>query len=260
MALHVDRDRIHGDVRGGGLDVHRESGGIAAEALRPDAEEVDRLGELAPRASRPPDPRSASPSGARRRPPWRDARKGRRCRPRRRRRSSAGRSCRRPRARNRRRSVLMASTPSAGTAMRSHELFSEPDPLGIISIARRSARRKSRCGSRGTPRPVEVCSFFRVIGCTTDERNGCSRVARSQPLRIASFSSTPSTSTPRPIAHVVDRNAGVLAQQVVGVLRDGDVADHGAEHALRAGVASRAARARRIPASHRAAGSFSARM
>ncbi len=36
---------------------------------------------------------------------------------------------------------------------------------------------------------------------------------------------------------VVDRDAGVLAQKIVGGLGDRDVADHGAEHALRAGVA-----------------------
>src|SRR4029079_11141575 len=30
--------------------------------------------------------------------------------------------------------VLTASMPSAGTAILSHELFSEPDPFGIISI------------------------------------------------------------------------------------------------------------------------------
>src|SRR2546422_1607967 len=35
---------------------------------------------------------------------------------------------------------------------------------------------------------------------------------------------------------VVDRDAGVLAEQVVRVLGDRDVADHRAEHALRAGV------------------------
>src|SRR5215510_11186320 len=35
--------------------------------------------------------------------------------------------------------VLIAPTPSAGTAIFSHELFSEPEPLGIISIARVSA-------------------------------------------------------------------------------------------------------------------------
>src|SRR5437764_9104577 len=36
--------------------------------------------------------------------------------------------------------------------------------------------------------------------------------------------------------HVVDRDARVLAEQVVGVLGDRDVADHRAEHALRAGI------------------------
>src|SRR5438105_864504 len=46
VALHVHRDRVHRDVRGGGLDVHRERGGVAAQALRTDAEHVDRLREL----------------------------------------------------------------------------------------------------------------------------------------------------------------------------------------------------------------------
>src|SRR6267378_2456649 len=36
--------------------------------------------------------------------------------------------------------------------------------------------------------------------------------------------------------HVVDRDPGVLAQEVVGVLGNSDVADHGAERAPRAGV------------------------
>src|SRR4051812_6383397 len=47
MALHVDRDGIHGDVRRRGLDVHREGGRIAAQTLRADAEHVDRFAELA---------------------------------------------------------------------------------------------------------------------------------------------------------------------------------------------------------------------
>src|SRR3954465_11305510 len=46
MALHVHRHGIHGDVRGGGLDVHGEGGGVAAQALRADAQHVDRLAEL----------------------------------------------------------------------------------------------------------------------------------------------------------------------------------------------------------------------
>src|SRR5688500_1771916 len=52
VALHVDGDRIHGDVSGGSLDVHREGGRVAAQALRTDAEHVDRLRQLAlePRA------------------------------------------------------------------------------------------------------------------------------------------------------------------------------------------------------------------
>src|SRR5436309_1863251 len=43
VALHVDRHRVHGDVRCGGLDVHGERSGVAAQALRPDAQHVDRL-------------------------------------------------------------------------------------------------------------------------------------------------------------------------------------------------------------------------
>ena len=35
---------------------------------------------------------------------------------------------------------------------------------------------------------------------------------------------------------VVDRDAGVLAEEVLGVLRDADVGDHGAEHPLRGRV------------------------
>ena len=121
--------------------------------------------------------------------------------------------------------VLIASMPSAGIAILRNELFSEPLPLGIISIAQRRRRvARSRCGSPAPAMPQEVCSFLRVSGCTTDERSGCSRVARSQPRRIACFSATPSTSTPRPIVDVVDRDAGVLAQQVVGALGDRDVA------------------------------------
>ena len=51
-------------------------------------------------------------------------------------------------------------------------------------------------------------------------------------------------STPRPIVDVVDRDAGVLAQQVVGRFGDRDVADHRAEHALaRSAPVSRAASA-----------------
>jgi hypothetical protein len=40
----------------------------------------------------------------------------------------------------------------------------------------------------GTERPLEVCWLTRVTGCTTDERSGCSFVARSQPFTIACLS------------------------------------------------------------------------
>jgi hypothetical protein len=75
--------------------------------------------------------------------------------------------------------------------MRSHELFSEPLPLGTISMVSRSASSEKSMWIAGTPAPHDVCSFRRVIGCTTEERSGCSRVARSQPLRMARFRSAP---------------------------------------------------------------------
>src|SRR5215510_974475 len=46
MALHVDRDRVHRDVRRRRLDVHREGGRIAAEPLRADAKRVHGAAEL----------------------------------------------------------------------------------------------------------------------------------------------------------------------------------------------------------------------
>src|SRR4051812_4529663 len=46
VALHVDRDRIHRDMRRGELDVHGERRRIAAQPLRADTELVDRLRQL----------------------------------------------------------------------------------------------------------------------------------------------------------------------------------------------------------------------
>ena len=128
------------------------------------------------------------PSGARRGALWRDARTGRTCRRRRRRRSSAGRSCRRRRARSRSTNVLIASTPSAGIAILQERVVLRAAALRdhLDRRARRAVSQKSTWIT-GTPMPQEVCSFLRVSGCTTDERSGCSRVARSQPRRIACF-------------------------------------------------------------------------
>ena len=95
--------------------------------------------------------------------------------------------------------VLTASTPSAGIAILSHELFSEPEPFGTISMTSASSSSEKSTLMIGTPRPQEVCSFTRVVGCTIEERNEYSRVERSQPRRMACFRATPSTSTPRPI-------------------------------------------------------------
>ena len=56
---------------------------------------------------------------------------------------------------------------------------------------------------------------------------------------MACFSAWPSTATLAPITHVVNRDAGVLAQQVGVVFGNGDVADHGAEDGLAGGIGLR---------------------
>src|SRR5688572_1927121 len=63
VALHVDRHRVHGDVGGGGFDVHGERGRVPAQTLRTDPQQVDGLSQrrlelgtlriLAARAERP---------------------------------------------------------------------------------------------------------------------------------------------------------------------------------------------------------------
>jgi len=94
--------------------------------------------------------------------------------------------------------VFTASIPSAGIAILSQELFSEPEPLGIISSKSSPSVSEKSTWITGTPGPQDVCSFLRVTGCTTEDRSGYSRVARSQPLRIAALSAAPSISTRRP--------------------------------------------------------------
>ena len=56
--------------------------------------------------------------------------------------------------------------------MRSHELFSDPLPLGIISILRPANASLKSMWMTGMPMPQDVCSFSRVSGCTIDERSG----------------------------------------------------------------------------------------
>src|SRR5207253_9126509 len=62
-----------------------------------------------------------------------------------------------------------------------------------------------------------------------------SRALAAAPDRLLGREAVDFDAAPDP--DVVDRDAGVLAEQVVGVLGHRDVADHGAEHALGAGVA-----------------------
>jgi hypothetical protein len=128
-------------------------------------------------------------------------------------------------------------------------LFSASDPFGAISIA--SVR---RVGDHitGTPRP-QVCSFRRVTGCTTEGQGMLAQVARSQPRRIASFSATPSFRC-RDDDDEANPECGVLAEPVIGRLRDGDVLHHHTEDALRA-RRSRRRRARQPPSRPAAAAS-----
>ena len=46
VALHVDRHRVHRDVRRGEFNVHRERSRVTAQPLRPDAKLIDRSREL----------------------------------------------------------------------------------------------------------------------------------------------------------------------------------------------------------------------
>ena len=86
----------------------------------------------------------------------------------------------------------------------------------------------------GTSMPHDVCSL-RARERMHDRRAQRMLARRALAARGGSPPSVagPSTSTLRPIDDVVDRHAGVLAEQVVGALGDRDVGDHRAEHALR---------------------------
>ena len=133
MALHVHRDRIHRDVRRRELDVDGERRRVAAQPLRPDRRAGSPPPRAPPRAPRPRDRRSACPSG-------RVAATLARCTHR-----SAvpptptptivgGQVLPPASSTQSTTKVLIASTPSAGIAIFSHELFSEPLPFGIISM------------------------------------------------------------------------------------------------------------------------------
>ena len=143
---------------------------------------------------------------------------------------------------------LTALTPSAGISICRNEPFSEPEPFGIISISTVSSRSSKSTLMIGTPTPHEVCSFLRVIGCTTEERSGCS-------LRRALAAAADRFLHRRAVefdiaadGDVVDRDAGVLAQQVLGALGDRDVLHHGAEDGRAGGVGFVAHAAARSPA------------
>src|SRR5213079_2934300 len=106
-----------------------------------------------------------------------------------------------------------------------NEPFSEPEPFGIISISTVSSRPSKSTLMIGTPTPQEVCSFLRVSGCTTEERSGCSVVARAAATDRLLHRGAVELDVPAD-HHVVDRDTGVLAQQVLPLFGDGDVLDH----------------------------------
>src|SRR5438105_4872475 len=134
MALHVDGDRVHGDVRRRRLDMHGEGGRIAAEALRSDAEHVYRVAEV-------------------------------------------------------------------------------PLELGALRVLAGRATRPPR----------------RHLGEMLARRARAAAADRFLQLQTIHLDAAADP-------YVVHRDARVLAQEVVGALGDGDIADHRAEHALRSGV------------------------
>jgi hypothetical protein len=137
--------------------------------------------------------------------------------------------------------VLMASTPSAGIAIFNHELFSEPLPfgnhldlqalerIGEIDVDYRHADAARRvlvlARQRMHDRRAQRIFAGRAFATLAD---------RSLQRRTIDVDTAAD-------GHVIDRDAGVLAQQIIGALGDRDVLDHRAKHRLgrSAGLARR---------------------
>src|SRR5882672_6810726 len=234
MALHVHRYGVHRDVRRRCLDVHREGGRIAAQALRPDAEHIHRLRELALElralrvgALRAEGPRrsllgevQAEIGGA----ADADADDGRR----------AGLAARLEHAvddegLDRIDALSRHRHAQPGIVFRPGALGDHLDHQRLvvrkIDVDHRhaSTRRGLLVDARGRmhDRGAERVLARRARTAAAD------RVLQSGAVHLDAAAD----------AHVVDRDAGVLAQQVVGLLGDRDVVDHGAEHAPRERVA-----------------------
>src|SRR5688572_206336 len=233
VALHVHCHRVHGDMRGGGLDMHREGGRVAAQALRADAEQVHRRAErrlelgalrvLAARAERAGGGDLREVQAQIGSPAHADADDGRRTR-------LAAR--------------LEHAIDDEGldrVDAFGRDRHAQP---GVVLRARafgdhlddqRFFLRKIDVDHRHAAPGRILCVHAR--GRMHDRRAerillGRARAAAADRLlepRAVHFDAAPDP-------HVVDRDSGVLAQEVVGVLGDRDVADHGAEHALGARV------------------------
>src|SRR5712692_3434957 len=234
VALHVHGHGVHGDVRRSSLDMHRERSRVAAQPLGTDAERVDCAGELllelralgvfAARAERPGRSRLGEVHAEVRGAPHAHADDGRR----------AGLASGLEHAvddegLDRVDAFGGHRHAQPGIVLRARAFRHHLDgkDLGIgaeVDVDHRDAapgRRmlvhpRRRMHDRGTERVLAR----RARAPAADRLLECNAVdfdAAADP-------------------HVVDRDAGVLAQEIVGLLGDRDVPDHGAEHALRAGV------------------------
>src|SRR5688572_7172458 len=233
VALHVDRYGVHGDVRGRRLDMDGERGGITAETLRPDAEHVHRLGE------RRLELRAFGVFAARAERPGRGdlgevhAQVG---------------------------GAAYANADDGGRAGLAARVQHAVDDEGLDGVDAFGGNRHAQPRVVLRPRAFRdhfdhQRFFFRKID--VDHRHAApGRVLLVHPrgrmhdrgaervfLCRARAPAPDGVLQPRavylhaaPDPDVVDRDAGVLAQQVVGVLGYGDVAHHGAKHSLGAGV------------------------
>src|SRR5258708_1640463 len=234
MALHVHGDRVHGDVRGGGLDVHGKGGRVAAEALRADAEHVDRLAELGFELR-------AFGIGAARAEGTRRGKLGEM-------RARIGGAAHAD-AEDGRRAGLAAGIEHAID----DEGLDGVDALGRHRhaqpriVLRSRALRDHLDGERLVVGEVDVDdrhAAAAVVALVDARERMDHRRAQRMLVRRALAAAADRFLERHAVdfdaaadPDVVDRDAGVLAEKIVGVLGDRDVADHGAEHALRAGVA-----------------------
>ena len=122
-----------------------------------------------------------------------------------------------------------ALMPSDGSSICRNEPFSDPDPFGIISIDTVSGCSSKSTWMIGTRMPLEVWLFFRVIGM---HDRGAQRIFVRGALAAGADRALQPGAVELDVApdhDVVDRNAGVLAKDVLGALGDRDVLDHGVE-------------------------------